>query len=161
MRTCAIALMLALTSSANGLAWQRQQPPKLEESVLFFYVGEFQKAVNGNQVLLGKALPFLKEFIQNRFEISARRLDTVQQLRRLSNRPNGNEEEIKRAIREFDQAESDMQTNQERFLNNIDPLLNVPQQARVRIFLRNADRQMLQLLNSIRAANAAPAPAEK
>jgi hypothetical protein len=161
MRTCAIALLLAVVSSANGLASQRQQPPKLEESVLFFYVGEFQKAVNGNQVLLGKALPFLKEFIQNRFEISARRLDTVQQLRMLSNRANGNEEEIRRAIREFDQAESDMQTNQERFLANIDPLLNVRQQARVRIFLRNADRQMLQLLNSIRAANAAPPPAEK
>jgi hypothetical protein len=79
----------------------------------------------------------------------------------LSQRANGNEEELRRAIRDFDQAESDMQANQERFLNNVDPLLTVRQQARVRIFLRNADRQMLQLLNSIRAANAAPPPAEK
>jgi hypothetical protein len=160
MRKWAIAVLLVVMSSANGMAWQRQ-PPKLEESVLIFYLGEFQKAVNPNQNLLTKTLPYLKEFIQNRFEISARRLDTMMQLRMLSQRQSGNEEELKRAIREFDQAESDMQTNQERFLNNIDPLLNVRQQARVRIYLRNADRQMLQLLNSIRNAGNAPAQTEK
>jgi hypothetical protein len=155
-----MALLLVVVSSANGMASQRQQPPKLEESVLVWYVGEFQKAVSANPNLFAKVLPHLKEFIQNRFEISARRLDTVQQLRMLSQRANSNEEDLRRAIRDFDQAESDMQANQERFLGNIDPLLNVRQQARARIFLRNADRQMLQLLNSIRAANAAPPPTE-
>ena len=159
MKTCAIAVLLVFVSSASGTAWQRPQPPKLEESVLIFYVTEFQKAVNANQTLFPKVLPFIKEFIQNRFEISARRLDTLEQLRKLSQRANSSDEEIKRAIREYDQAESDMQANQERFVSNVEPLLNVRQQARVRLFLRNADRQMLQLLNSIR--NSANTPAEK
>src|SRR5262249_32531335 len=159
MKTWVMAVLLAAVSSENGLAWQRPQPPKLEETVFEFYVGEFQKAVNANQPLFAKVRPFLKEFIQNRFEISAHRLDAIQQLQMLSQRRDTTEEDFKRAIRDFDQIESDMLTNQEHFLNNVDPLLNTRQQARVRLFLRNADRLMLQLLNSIR--NAPPAQTEK
>src|SRR5262249_21466360 len=155
----ASALVVVFIPSASVSAGQEPQQPKVEDSVLIFYLTEFQKAVNANQTLFPKVLPFIKEFIQNRFEISARRLDTLEQLRMLSQRANSNDEEIKRAIREYDQAETDMQTNQERFLSNVEPLLNIRQQSRVRLFLRNADRQTHQLLNSIR--NNANAPAEK
>ena len=150
MRTCAIAFLLVITSSANGLAWQRPQTPKLEDSVLTFYAGEFLRVVNVNQELFGKIYPFLQEFIQNRLEISGRRLDTLQQLKMLVQRPGSSDEDIKRAIQELDKADADMQANQERFLSNVDPLLRPRQQARVRMFQQVADQRMRQFLNSIR-----------
>jgi len=150
MRTLAIALMLVIASSANGRAWQRPQAPKLEDSVFTFYAGEFQRVVNVNQDLFGKIYPFLQEFIQNRLEISGRRLDTLQQLKMLVQRPGSSDEDIKRTIQDLDKADADMQANQERFLSNVDPLLRPRQQARVRMFQQVADQRMRQFLNSIR-----------
>jgi len=152
MKTCAIAFLLVIASSTgtNGLASQRPQAPKLEDSVLTFYAGEFQRVVNVNQDLFGKIYPFLQEFIQNRLEISGRRLDTLQQLKMLVQRPGSSEEDLKRAIQDLDKADADMQANQQRFLSNVDPLLRPRQQARVRMFQQVADQRMRQFLNSIR-----------
>jgi hypothetical protein len=156
MRKLAILFLLVILSGANGISRQRVQA-KIEEPVLLYYVSEFQRVVNVNQDLFTKILPFLREFVQNRFEISAHRADTMQQLRMLVQRPAGSDEEIKRAIREVDKADSEMQANQDRFLSNVDPLLNARQQARVRFFQQTADQRMRQLINSIRnSANPQP-----
>jgi len=150
MRTYALAFLLVIASSTNDLAWQRPQAPKLEDSILTFYAGEFQRVVNVNQELFSKIYPFLQEFIQSRLEISGRRLDTLQQLKMLVQRPGSSDEDIKRAIQDLDKADADMQANQERFLSNVDPLLRPRQQARVRMFQQVADQRMRQFLNSIR-----------
>lgn len=151
MTKFAIALALALVSSSNALSRPQAQAPSLEESVVDFYVGEFQRVVNVNPELFVKASPIIKEFIRTRFDISARRQETLQQLRMLVNR-GGSEEDIKRAIRDLDKADADIHTNQERFLSNIDPLLNTRQQGRVRIFQQVADQAMRQMLNKIQNA---------
>src|SRR5215475_3672681 len=103
MTKLAIALALAVVSGSNALSQQRTQTPSLEESVVDFYVGEFQRVVNVNPELFVKASPIIKEFIRARFDISAHRQETLQQLRMLVNR-GGNEEDIKRAIRDLDKA---------------------------------------------------------
>ena len=158
MTKLAIALALVLVSGSNALSKQpqpRAQTPSLEESVVDFYVGEFQRVVNVNPELFVKASPIIKEFIRARFDISARRQETLQQLRMLVNRGDSNEEDIKRAIRDLDKADADIHANQERFLSSIDPLLNTRQQGRVRIFQQVADQRMRQMLNSIQNARSA------
>ena len=149
MTKLAIAVALALVSGSNALSKQRAQTPSLEESVVDFYVGEFQRVVNVTPELFVKAAPIIKEFIRGRFDISARRQETLQQLRMLVNRGDSNEEDMKRAIRDLDKADADIHANQERFLSSIDPLLNTRQQGRVRIFQLVADQRMRQMLNRV------------
>src|SRR5215471_20814242 len=127
MTKSAIALSLALLCGGSGLAQQRTQPPSLEESLVDFYVAEFHRVVNLNPELFVKVSPIIKEFIRTRFDLSARRQETIQQLQMLVNQRNSSDDDIKRAIRDLDKVDSDMQANQERFLSSIDPLLNVRQ----------------------------------
>ena len=145
----ALALVLAFGGTARSQQLQpRTQTPSLEDSVVDFYVGEFQRVVNVKPELFVKASPIIKEFIRARFDISARRQETLQQLRMLVNR-GGSEDDIKRAIRDLDKADADIHTNQEHFLSSIDPLLNTRQQGRVRISQQVADQAMRQMLNRI------------
>jgi hypothetical protein len=68
----------------------------------------------------------------------------------LVNRPQSSDEDMKRAIRDLDKADADIQANQDKFLSSIDPLLNTRQQGRVRVFQQVADQRMRQMLNSVR-----------
>jgi hypothetical protein len=159
MTKLVIALALALASASNALSKPPQpqpqaQTPSLEESVVDFYVGEFQRVVNVNPELFVKTSPIIKDFIRARFDISARRQETLKQLRMLVNR-GGSEEDIKRAIRDLDKADADIHANQEHFLTSIDPLLNTRQQGRVRIFQQVADQAMRQMLNRVQNGRSA------
>ena len=146
----ALALVLAFGGTARSQQPQpRTQTPSLEDSVVDFYVGEFQRVVNVSPELFVKASPIIKDFIRTRFDISARRQETLQQLRMLVNRANGSEEDVKRAIRDLDKADADIHANQEHFLSSIDPLLNTRQQGRVRIFQQVADQRMRNMLNRV------------
>jgi len=129
---------------------QRPQPLKIEADVLDFYVAEFHSVVKTNPDQFTKVRSVIKDYIENRFEISARRLEMLQQLRLLIQRPNSTDEEILRATSEFDKADADLQANQVKFLTTVAPLLNPRQQARVRIFQQVADRRLLQMINSAR-----------
>ena len=149
-KSVALALVLAFGGIARAQQpQQRAQTPSLEETVVDFYVGEFQRVVNVNPELFVKTSPIIKEFIRTRFDISARRQETLRQLRMLVNRGDSNEEDVRRVIRDLDKADADIHANQERFLSSIDPLLNTRQQGRVRIFQQVADQRMRQMLNSI------------
>jgi hypothetical protein len=158
MKQSAMAIALVLLSSASLLPQQRQQPPKIEDSVIAFYVGEFQRVVNVNPDVFAKALPIIREFIQTRFEISMRRLDTMQQLQMLVNRRDSSDQDIKQAIHDLDKADADNQANQDHFLSSIDPILTTRQQGRVRVFQQVADQRMRQMLNSIRSGRATNSP---
>ena len=102
--------------------------------------------------LFAKILPFLQQFVQDRFEVSQRRIRALNQLRQAIQR-GGSDEDLKRAIRDFDAADADFQSNQEKFLSSVDPLLDARQQAKLRIFQVMADNRMRQLLTSIRNPN--------
>ncbi|HEY2381890.1 MAG TPA: hypothetical protein VGK48_11990 [Terriglobia bacterium] len=153
MKTAALfAIALVILPGVSGLSQRRKQAPRIEDSVVTFYVSEFQRVVNVNPDVFAKILPIIQEFIQTRFDISARRQETLQQLRMLVNRPKSSDEDIKRTIRDLAKADTDIEANQERFLSNIDPLLTPRQQGRVRIFQQVADQRMRQMLNSVRKA---------
>jgi hypothetical protein len=64
----------------------------------------------------------------------------------------GSDDDIKRMIRELDQADADGQGNQEKFLANVDPLLDTRQQAKVRIFQAMSDQRIRQMLDRIQNA---------
>jgi len=120
----------------------------LQEAVLGFYVGQFQQQTDVSNEVFAKVLPFLQQFVQDRFEISQRRTRALNQLRQAIQR-GGSEDDLKRLTREFDAADADFQSNQEKFLGNVDPLLDARQQARLRIFQVMADNRMRQILTSV------------
>src|SRR5438128_6406959 len=116
-----------------------QNPPRprangpLQDVVLGFYISQFQQVAEVNDEVFAKILPFLREFVSDRFEISARRTRSLNQIRQLINR-GGSDDDIKRMIKELDQADADGLANQQKFLTNADPLLTAQQQAKVRSF---------------------------
>src|SRR2546422_4300797 len=120
----------------------------LQDAVLGFYVGQFQQQTEVSSEVFAKILPFLQQFVQDRFEISQRRTRALNQLRQAVQR-GGSEDDLKRLIREFDAADADSQSNQEKFLGNVDPLLDARQQAKLRIFQVMADNRMRQILTSV------------
>ena len=56
-------------------------------------------------------------------------------------------------MKELDTADADFQANQEKFLTNVDPLLNPHQQARLRILQIEADTRIRQYLNALQNNN--------
>jgi hypothetical protein len=148
------AFVFLTLASGGAVSAQRQQPLTIEADVLDFYVAEFHSVVKTNPDQFKKVRSVIKDYIENRFEISARRLEMMQQLRVLVQRPTSTDEEILRATSEFDKADADLQANQVKFLSTVAPLLNPRQQARVRIFQQMADRRLLQMINSARTPEA-------
>ena len=136
---------------------QRNVIPRrvLQDAVLGFYVGQFQKQAEVSSEVFAKILPFLQQFVQDRFEISQRRTRALNQLRQAVQR-GSSDEDLKRAVHDFDAADADFQSNQEKFLSNVDPLLDAKQQAKLRIFQVMADNRMRQMLTSVQNANRGP-----
>ena len=134
----------------NAVRAPRNAVPRrvLQDAVLGFYVSEFQKQAEVSPEVFAKILPFLQQFVQDRFEISQRRTRALNQLRQGIQR-GGSDEELKRLIHDFDTADADFQSNQEKFLSNVDPLLDPRQQAKLRLFQVMADNRMRQMLTSV------------
>jgi hypothetical protein len=156
-------IVLPLLVLAGTLAFSQQNTPQqqqrnviprrvLQDAVLGFYVGQFQKQAEVSTEVFAKILPFLQQFVQDRFEISQRRTRALNQLRQAVQR-GGSEDDLKRAIHDFDSADADFQSNQEKFLSSVDPLLDAKQQAKLRIFQVMADNRMRQMLTSVQNAN--------
>ena len=119
-----------------------------EDAVYAFYVRQFQQDTDVTPEVFSKILPFIDQFLKDRFEISQRRTRALSQLRQAIQR-NGSEDELKRLIRELDAADSEFQANQEKFLTNVDPLLNLRQRAKVRVLQNMADNRIRQYLNAV------------
>jgi len=161
MKTFVAALMVLGVAGTLAFPQEKAQPqpdtgkpgnvlPRrvLQDAVLGFYVGQFQQQTEVSSEVFAKILPFLQQFVQDRFEISQRRTRALNQLRQAVQR-GGSEDDLKRLIREFDAADADFQSNQEKFLGNVDPLLDARQQARLRIFQVMADNRMRQILTNV------------
>jgi len=168
MRKLVIFLLLIAASTAYALPRQQKQRQELrgggnratslpnrrqtvQNAILVFYINQFQKQVEVNQDVFGKILPFVQQFIQDRFEISQRRQRALGQLRQALN--SGSEEELRRAVRDFDAADTDFQKNQERFLSSVDLFLTPRQQARFPLVQNMADNRLRQMLDELQNQN--------
>src|SRR5262245_11274499 len=135
MRSLAIALLvLALPHAYSSPLQESKQQQKLrsgnrangvpprrvvvQDALFGFYVDQFQKQAEVSPEVFGKIVPFLRQFVQERFEISQRRTRALNQLRQtVAN--GGSEDELKRLIRELDTADAEFQSNQEKFLSQV------------------------------------------
>src|SRR5712671_3524294 len=104
-------LIILLVSLPSAYAFPRQQqdrqqklqPEKrvtvaprrliMADSVLAFYINRFQPQAEVSDEVFGKIVPFLRQFVQDRFEISQRRTRALNQLRQAVNR-GGSDDDI-------------------------------------------------------------------
>jgi len=107
-----------------------QRRSLVEDAVLGFYVKQFQQFAEVTPEVFARILPFLEQFVQDRFEISQRRTRALNQLRQALNR-SGSEDELKRLVRELDSADGEFQMNQQKFFSNVEPPMNIPQPAQI------------------------------
>ena len=123
------------------------------DAIYSFYVRQFEMDPEFTPEIRSKILPSLDQFLQDRFEISERRQRALNQLRQtIAN--NGSDDDLNRLKRELDSADAEFQSNHEKFLNNVDPMLNARQQAKLRLLQNQADNQLRQYLNAIQNPNA-------
>jgi hypothetical protein len=158
MRGLVPAVLIIATLSTAAFSQQRQprRPnaavrPAIEDVVEGFYVSQFQQQVEVNAEAFAKILPVLRQALQERRGISARRIRALTQLRMLT-RQNDSEEEMKRLIREVDGADADAQASQEKFLATVDPLLDARQQANLRIFQSNIEQRIRRMIERARTS---------
>jgi len=169
-----IAIVVALSGSLYGLhaapiqqrplrqQQQQLQPAPVRPNVaqrrannpllMGLYMQQLRRVTEGNNEVFAKISPFLEQFVEERLEISARRVQPLRLLRQAVNN-NGSEADLNRLIREIAAADADFQANQERFFNSVDPQLNVRQQARIRLMMEMTDNQIRQLLEAAQNPN--------
>jgi hypothetical protein len=123
-----------------------------------FYVSQLPTMMELSDEQLVKMLPALRQSLRERFEISGRRTRVVVQIRQTVDR-GGSDEEILRLVRDLDQADTDVQTNRERFLTSVDPLLTPTQQARLRLSLMMIEQRVGNMIQRATNANANRPPA--
>ena len=135
-------------------AGDRPLPPRAiaETAVLDYYVKQFQQVAEISPEVFARILPFLEQFVADRFELSRRRTRALNQMRQIIAR-NGTDEELSRFTRELDSADAEFQSNQEKFLGSVDPLLTVRQRAKVRFLLNMVDNVIRQTLQSVQNPN--------
>ena len=156
-----VALEIATAIAFPQQKGQQRPARVLQDAVLGFYISQFQQQTEVSTETFAKILPFLQQFVQDRFEISQRRTRALNQLRQALNR-SGSEDELKRLVRELDSADGEFQMNQQKFFSSVDPLLNIRQQAKVRILQNMADNRIRQMLNAVQnpaGQRQPPAPA--
>ena len=158
MKRLLSAILLVVFLSTPGWSQQKNQqqarrnviPARMmRDSVLVFYVRQFRPVAGVSDEVFVKILPFLEQFIDDRFQISQRRTRALNQL----------ETAFEDSVLPFsavtgEGADAEIQANQVRFLNNVDPLLNTRQRAKLRIFQQMADNRMRELVNGVQ--NPAP-----
>jgi len=129
----------------------------VQGTIYSFYVKQFQQDPDMTPEVFTKILPFVEQFLKARFEISDRRTRALNQLRQAVER-NAADDEFKRISRDLDTADAEFQANHEKFLNNVDPLLNARQQAKVRILQNVTDNRIRQMLEQLQNPNNPPRP---
>jgi len=124
----------------------------VQDAIYGFYLKQFQQDGEFPAELIGKMLPFLEQFLQERFEIGERLARALNQSRQAIAR-NAPDDELNRLTREVDAANAQFESNHQKFLNNVDPLLNARQQAKVRVLQDLADKRIRQALEAVQNAN--------
>jgi hypothetical protein len=165
MRKWMIVIVLVSLSGQAGFAQQLRDQgrranapvrrPVLQDVVLGFYVSQFRQVAEVSDEVFVKVMPFLEQFVQDRFEITERRRRAFNQIRMLVN-SGGSDDEIRRVIRALDGADAEVYSSQQDFMRNVDPLLDIRQQAKLRIFLDMSDQRIRQMLNGIQNPAAQP-----
>ena len=172
MRKFIIAFLLAALPAASALARPQQNQPNpaakapavptrrliMQDAVITFYVNQFQKQTGVTNETFGTIIGFVRQFVQDRLDITNRKQRALNQLRQTVQNPNASEEELRRVVHDYDAADHDFQANQEKFLANVDPLLTPRQQARFRQIQIQADNQMKRMLDNLQQVNQANQP---
>ncbi len=147
-------------AARSGIGQQRRQQLRrpnamaprgapIEDLVEGFYISQFSEVVGVGDDQLAKVLPILRQGLRERREIAARRAQTLNQLRLVTERGDA-EDEIRKLVREIDKTDADALTRQQKLVNEIDPHLNARQQAKFRMFQVMVEQRIRQMLDRAR-----------
>jgi hypothetical protein len=110
------------------------------------YINQLQQQTEINDEQFGKVVPLLRQFIATQYELGAARRTRAQNQLQQAIRNGASDEELSRLIEQYDEIEVQTQTNVQNFFTDVDPILSVRQQARLRVFLVLMDRRIRNLI---------------
>lgn len=156
-----VAILPVLGSQAAG-AQQKKPPsaPPLLNLLQGFYINNLQQALELTDEQYPRVANSLKEFVRETYDIEVpQKNKATNQLKQGVNR-GASEDELARLIKEFDQIYADDHAARERFFVTVDPLLQISQRAKLRLYVAQKELQVQHLIQvSQGAPGNAPAPA--
>lgn len=172
MRTAAAILCALLTAGAAAMLASQQRNPNagvgvtIQQLTETYYIKDIQNFVGLTDDQFVKILKPLNQYLAERAQIAQRHNRALNQMRQGIQR-NASESEIKPFIAEVDKADQERQASIDRFHAAADAVLNVVQQAKLRVFTENVETRLnnMALQAALRArgwtppANPNPPPA--
>lgn len=164
-----VAISVVLTSLIAGgtalsfggqAAGQRKAPPPPPyfEVIQGLYINQLQQFIELTDDQYLKIAALLKDYLRSQYELQVPcRNRALNQLRQAVNRGAADEELIP-LTQEFDRIEGELSAVRQNFLTKVDPMLQVRQRARLRLYMVNKDNQILKLIQASQNPAAVPKP---
>jgi hypothetical protein len=137
--------------SFGGQAAQEKKlppPPPYFEVVQGLYINQLQQFMELTDDQYLKVATLMKDFLRRRYEIEGPgRTRALNQLRQGVNR-GASDEQLVLLTQEFDRIEGDVSVARQEFLTKADPLLQIRQRAKLRLYMVNKDTQLLRLIQA-------------
>jgi hypothetical protein len=148
--------------SFGSQAGQRRgipQPPPYFEAILGLYINQLQQFMELTDDQYLKLAALLKDYLRARYELDGpSRNRAISQLKQAVNR-GATDDELTAAMQEFDRIDGDLVTTRQTFLAKADPMLQLRQRAKLRVYIVNKDNQVHNLIQASQNPGAVPKPA--
>ncbi len=161
----ALAISTTFPSFGSQAAQQKKAAgaPPLLNVLQGFYIANLQQQLELTDEQFPRVANLLKEFVRDSYDIEfPRKSRAINQLRQAVNR-GGSEEDLIRLTKEYDQVYSDDHAVREKFFASVDPILQVSQRAKLRVYIFQKEQQVSRFIqlsqNPGGSAAATPAPA--
>ena len=116
----------------------------IERNIEAYYIGQFTKEIQPSDEQWNRLLPLIQTFIQKRFQNAQQKQRAQAALERAS------ENDQRQLIEVIDKADTQASNIERQFFNNVDPILAVRQQARLRQLHYNVWPRLQDLIKQAR-----------
>jgi Spy/CpxP family protein refolding chaperone len=146
---CAGAVWAA---AAGALAQPANRPPREEAFKMIdaYVVSNLQESLGLTDEQFGKAVPLVSRLHKDRRELARRRMEALQEMRRLLGSGNATEAKVVEALKAVKAAEAEERAGVQRDLEALEAVLTPVQQAKYRLLEIEVDRKIRELMAQLR-----------
>ena len=146
---CAGVVWAAAVSAA---AQPANRPPRDEAFKMIdaYVVSNLQESLGLNDEQFAKAVPLVSRLQKDRRELARRRMEALQEMRRLLGSGNATEAKVVEALKAVRAAEAEERAGVQRDLEALEAVLTPVQQAKYRLLEIEVDRKIRELMAQLR-----------
>jgi len=155
-RVAAVILTVVFLSSTSAPVFHAQGQPNLLNLLQGLYINNLQQTLELTDDQFSKLAVFLKEFVRDSYNINIPQKNQARRELNQALQRGANDEELSRLIKEYDQIFIADRAVRDKFFASADPLLQVSQRAKLRIYIFQKEQQIARLIQQ--SQNPTPTP---